>query len=108
RQQNKRIRNKNPFSVDRMEYDAEANQYLCPIGEPMSHIGWTITETKAGYPQVIDKFRAKDCKTCLLNGICNTQKGDRVIEVSLNNVRLRKAAEKRLKSSRGVQKRKQR
>ena len=108
RQQNKRIRTKNPFSVDQLEYNAETNQYLCPIGEPMSHTGWTITETKAGYPQVIDKFRAKDCKTCILSGICNTQQGDRVIEVSLNNVRLREAAQKRLKSPRGIQKRKQR
>lgn len=108
RMQNERIRNKKPFAVDQLKYDVEHNQYQCPIGEPMEHVGWTITETKAGYPQVIDRFRAKDCKSCLLNGSCNTQKGDREIEVSLNNVRLKKAAEKRLKTKRGIQKRKQR
>jgi hypothetical protein len=57
---------------------------------------------------VLEKFQAKDCKSCLLNGVCNTQKGDREIEVSLNNARLKAAAEKRLKSPRGIQKRKQR
>lgn len=108
RMQNETIRKKKPFSVDQLEYDAKNNQYICPIGEPMTHLGWEIVETKGGYPQVIDKFQAKDCKSCLLNGICNNQKGDRVIEVSLNNVRLKEAAEKRLKSSRGIQKRKQR
>ncbi len=106
--QNENIRNKKPFAVDRLEYDAEKNQYLCPIGEPMKHKGWKIEETKGGYPQIIDKFQAKDCKGCFLNGICNTQKGDRIIEVSLNNARLKEAAEKRLKSKRGIQKRKQR
>lgn len=108
RQQNKTIRNKHPFAVDQLEYDAENNQYICPIGEPMEHTGWKIEETKTGYAQVIDRFQAKDCKSCLLNEICNTQTGDRVIEVSLNNVRLKKAAEKRLKTKRGIQKRKQR
>jgi transposase len=108
RMQSENIRRKKPFAIDRLEYDAEKNQYLCPIGEPMKHKGWKIEETKGGYPQIIDKFRAKDCKSCLLNGICNTQKGDREIEVSLNNARLKEAAEKRLKSNRGIQKRKQR
>lgn len=108
RLQNERIRNKYPFSIDQLEYDGENNQFICPIGEPMKHIGWKIEETKGGYPQVIDKFQAKDCKSCLLNGVCNTQKGDRIIEVSLNNMRLKKAAEKRLKTKRGIQKRKQR
>lgn len=108
RMQNERIRNKNPFAVDRLEYDAENNQYRCPIGEPMPHKGWKIEETKGGYPQVIDKFQAQNCKGCFLNGVCHTQKGNRIIEVSLNNVRLKEAAEKRLKTKRGIQKRKQR
>jgi transposase len=108
RMQNENMREKKSFAVDQLEYDAQTNQYLCPIGEPMKHKGWHIEETKAGYPQIIDSYQANDCKSCLLNGICNTQQGDRIIEVSLNNLRLRKAAEKRLKTRGGVQKRKQR
>jgi hypothetical protein len=74
----------------------------------MKHIGWRIEETKGGYAQVVDKYKAKNCEGCFLKGTCHGQKGDRIIEVSLNNQRLKQKAEKRLKSKRGIQKRKQR
>jgi transposase len=108
RMQNETIRNKNPFTVDKLTYDGQKNQYLCPIGEPMKHMGWTIQETKAGYAQIIDRYQAQNCESCFLNGTCNQQQGNRRIEVSLNNQRLKQKAEKRLKSKRGIQKRKQR
>jgi transposase len=108
RMQNETIRNKNPFTVDKLVYDDQKNQYLCPIGEPMKHLGWKIEETKGGYAQVVDKYQAKNCDGCFLKGTCHQQKGNRIIEVSLNNQRLKQKAEKRLKSKRGIQKRKQR
>lgn len=108
RMQNETLRNKNPFTVDKLTYDEQNNQYLCPIGEEMKHTGWMIQETKGGYPQVIDSYQAKNCEGCFLKEICHTQKGNRRIEVSLNNQRLKQKAEKRLKSKRGIQKRKQR
>lgn len=108
RLQNAAIRRRKAFSIDQLEYDGQKNQYLCPIGEPMEHKGWKIEETRGGYPQVIDKYQALNCQGCFLNGTCNTQRGNRIIEVSLNNARLKAAAEKRLKSARGIQKRKQR
>jgi transposase len=108
RMQNETIRNKNPFAVDQLCYDAQHNQYLCPIGEPMKHIGWEITETKGGYAQIIDKYQAKNCEGCFLQGTCHQQQGNRVIEAALNHYRLKERADKRLKSKRGIQKRKQR
>jgi hypothetical protein len=106
--QNETLRNKSPFTVDKLTYDDKNNQYLCPIGEPMNHIGCRLEATKAGYAQVIDTFQALNCKGCFLNGTCHGQKGNRKIEVSLNNQRLKQKADKRLKSKRGIQKRKQR
>ena len=108
RMQNETIRNKHPFSVDKLTYDEQKNQYLCPIGEPMKHLGWRVEETKGGYAQIIDKYQAKNCAGCLLNGTCHQQKGDRIIEVSLNYNRLKQKADKRLKTKKGIQKRKQR
>lgn len=108
RMQNETIVNKNPFTADKLVYDEQKNIYLCPIGEPMKNIGWKIKETKGGYPQVIDQFEAKKCEGCILNGVCHQQKGNRIIEVSLNNNRLKQKADKLLKSKRGIQKRKQR
>jgi transposase len=108
RMQNETLRKKNPFTIDKLSYDEQNNQYLCPIGEPMRHTGWTIQETKGDYAQVIDKYQAKNCEGCFLKGTCHGQKGNRIIEVSLNNQRLKQKAEKRLKTKRGIQTRKQR
>lgn len=47
-----------------LTYDEYNNQYICPIGEPMKHIDWTIEETKYGYPRVIDKYKASNCEGC--------------------------------------------
>lgn len=108
RMQNEKLQKKNPFTVDRLDYDGQENRLLCPIGEPMTHIDWWIEETKGGYVQVIDKFQANNCDTCLLKGVCHQQQGDRIVELSLNSRRLKQKADKRLKSRRGMQKRKQR
>lgn len=108
RMQNETIRAKNPFTVDQLTYDEQNNQYLCPIGEPMIHTGRHIRETNNGYQQVIDHYQASRCKDCFLNGVCNQQKGNRGIQVANNHMRLKQKADKRLKTKRGIQKRKQR
>lgn len=108
RMQNETLRNKDPFRPDKLIYDEQHNQYLCPIGEPMKHTGWHIRETKNGYPQVVDHYQAKSCRGCFLKDACHTQQGNRKIEVANNHMRLKQKAEKRLKTKRGIQKRKQR
>lgn len=108
RMQHETTRNKNPFTVDHLTYDEQKNQYLCPIGEPMRHKGWTIEETKGGYPQIKDTYQAANCTGCFLKEACHGQKGNREIEVSLNNQRLKKIADRRLQSKRGKEKRRQR
>jgi transposase len=108
RMQNETLRNKYPFAVDKLVYDEQKNQYLCPIGEPMKHTGWKIEETRGGYAQVIDSYQARNCEGCFLKDACHSQTGNRIIDVSLNYHRLKQKADKRLKSKRGIQKRKQR
>ncbi len=108
RMQREKNQQKNPFTVDKLAYDEVKDKLICPIGEPMNKIGWKIEETKAGYAQVIDKYQAKNCDTCLLKGVCHQQESDRIAEISLNARRLKQKADKRLKSKRGIQKRKQR
>jgi hypothetical protein len=108
RMQNQKLREKNMFTSDKLIYDEQKNKYLCPIGEPMKHIGWTIEETKGGYPQIIDTYQAKNCNNCFLKPICHQQEGNRIIKVANNYKRLKQKADKRLNTKRGIQKRKQR
>jgi transposase len=108
RMQNETIRCKEPFTADKLGYDENNDEYICPIGEPMKHKGWNLRETKNGYVQIIDRYEAKKCTGCFLNGVCNTQPGNRQIEVANNYRRLKQQAEKRLKTSKGIKKRKKR
>jgi transposase len=108
RMQNSTIRGQVAFTVDSLQYDEQKDIYLCPIGEPMKNIGWRIEETKGGYAQVITRYQAKNCEGCFLREVCHQQEGNRIIEAYLNYNRLKQKAEKRLKSKRGIQKRKQR
>lgn len=108
RMQHAGTRDKASFTAGALEYDEQKNEYLCPIGEPMKHTGWTIQETKGGYAQIIDSYQAKNCNGCFLREICHQQKGNRIIEVANNYRRLKEKADKRLKTKKGIKKRKQR
>ena len=108
RQQNETIKSKAPFTADKLQYNEQKDEYICPLGEPMKHQGWTIRETTTGYPQIIDTYKAKNCNGCFLREACHQQKGNREIEVANNFRRLKQKAEKRLKTSKGIAKRKKR
>jgi transposase len=108
RMQHEYIKSKEAFAADKLHYDEKKDQYICPIGEPMQHTGWYIRETKNGYGQVIDTYKAKNCEGCFLKEICHQGQGDRIIEVANNYRRLKSKAEKRLKTKKGIEKRKKR
>lgn len=108
RNQHQRFRNKKPYTVDKLVYNKDKDQYICPSGKPMKNIGNYQTLNKNGFKQNITKYRARSCNGCALRDLCHQQKGNRIIEVNHNLNRLRDKADKRLKTSRGIQKRKQR
>ncbi len=108
RDQNENLRNKRPYTVDKLTYDPDKDLYYCPSGEPMKKIGTHKSTTRTGYKQTISSYQAKNCQGCPLRSQCHQQKGNRIIDVNHNLNRLKQQAEKRLKSKRGIQKRKQR
>ncbi len=108
RDQNTTLRNKRPYTVDKLEYDEEKDLYYCPSGKPMKHKNTFTRAGKNGFKQTISRYQAKNCNGCPLRDECHQQKGNRVIEVNHNGNRLKSKAEKRLKSRRGIEKRKKR
>jgi transposase len=108
RKQNKKIREKKPYSADKLAYDDQKDQYLCPSGNPMKNIGSFKTTNRTGFEQRITHYQTKKCEGCPLKNDCNPYKNDRVIEINHNLNRLKQQADKRLKSKRGLKKRKQR
>ncbi len=108
RQQNGRLRQRYPYASDKLSYDQSKDQYQCPSGAPMKKIGTHRIKTTTGYGQTLTKYQAKDCMGCPLRSECHSQPGNRIIEVNHNLNRLKRNADKRLKTKRGVEKRKQR
>ena len=108
RQQNEKIRSKTPYASDKLRYDAPNDLYFCPSGKPMINIGERVKANRSGFAQTYTEYRAKKCWGCPLKEQCHPGPGNRVIAVNHNWNRLKQKAEKRLKSKRGIQKRKQR
>jgi len=106
RHQKKSLRD--PFAADNLPYDPQKDIYYCPAGKPMENTGQRTEWTKAGFKQIYTKYQAGNCADCALRSQCHDQKGNRVIRVNHNLNRLRQKADKRLKTRRGIQKRKQR
>jgi Transposase DDE domain len=110
RNQNERLRNQEPYRVDKFYYDETTRRHYCPAGKVMKKLGshTRTNKTKSGIVQTLTRYQAKGCAQCPLRQQCHPEQGNRIIEVNLNLNRLRQQADKRLKSKRGIQKRKQR
>jgi len=108
RRQNKRIQQKNPYTTDKLVYDEQKDKYLCPASKTMKNIGSFKKNNRNGFEQTITRYQTQKCQGCPLQNACNPGKTNRVIEVNHNLNRLKQQAEKRLKSKRGIQKRKKR
>lgn len=108
RNQHKTTRDKNPFAADKLIYDAGKDRYHCPSGKAMKNIGTKTRITTTGFRQTITKYRTTKCNGCPLQAQCNPGNNMRTIEVNHNLNRLKQHADKRLKTKKGIKKRKQR
>lgn len=108
RQQNKNIASKKPYSPENLVDDEQQDQFICPMGKPMVNTGSYTRTTKAGFVQEYTRCEMESYKWCRLRQVCHGQKGNRVIEVNHNLRRLKGKANKRLKTPKGINKRKQR
>lgn len=108
RQQNETIRSKKVFAADQLRYDPVKDRYYCPADKPMKNIGQKVKPNKTGFVQTLTRYQAKNCEGCPLRQQCHQGLGNRIIEINHNWNRLKKQAEKRLKTALGIKKRKQR
>jgi transposase len=108
RNQHKASRDKKPFTADKLSYDAAKDRYHCPSGKPMKNIGTRKKITTTGFEQTVTKYRTSKCNGCPLQQQCNPEKDTRTIEINHNLNRFKQQADKRLKTKKGIQKRKQR
>src|ERR1700761_9548848 len=108
RDQRHKKREKKPYAVDKFIYNPLTNRYSCPAGKSMKKVEERIKPNYSGFEQLLTRYQSKNCSGCPLRSQCNPDFAYRTIEVNLNWHRLKQKAQKRLKTKRGVQKRKQR
>lgn len=108
KEQKRSYGDKKPFSVEKLHYNSEQDCYICPMGQPMECIGVFRQKTSTGFEQEIKKYRAKNCTTCPLNGVCHKSKGNRIIQVNERLEKYKHQAYELLNSELGIKKRKQR
>lgn len=102
REQLKSHQHKHPFEQSRLHYNAARNQYICPMGQPMRHIGDQRSTTKAGHIQTVSRYQALNCAGCPLNGTCHKAQGNRIIEVNHRLNQHKAKARERLTSEEGL------
>jgi len=108
RDQRHKKREKKPYTTGQFIYNSLTNRYKCPAGKVMKKIGERVKLNHSGFEQLLTRYQSKDCSGCPLRAQCNPDYQYRTIEVNLNWHRLKQKAQNRLKTKRGIQKRKQR
>ena len=108
KQQNQNYNSKQPFSADKLFYDATLDCYICPMGQSMHYVGDGKRKTSTGFEQTSKRYQAKNCANCPLNGACHKSKGNRIIEINENLKRHKEIVYELLNSDKGIEKRKQR
>lgn len=96
------------FHRDKMYYNEEKDQYICPMGQPMKNIGSKNRKTKNGYPQTGSLYQAQNCNGCPVRGNCHNSRGNRIIERNQNLERHKDRVRENLLSEMGEIKRRQR
>ncbi len=99
---------KRAFHVDNLYYNKERDCFYCPMGQSMHYIGDTTEHSEAGYPRLISRYQAVNCKGCPLMGACHKSNHNRIIQVSHRLIELRTKARENLLSEQGVAYRKKR
>jgi len=108
KEQNENYNSKHPFAANKLFYDQEKDCYICPMGQQMNFIGTSTKKTSTRFGQTVKRYQARNCANCPLNGACHKSKGNRIIEVNENLVRLKQKAYELLNSEEGIQRRKKR
>ena len=93
----------NAFHHDNFHYNAEGDYYVCPMGQHMTRIGTSHSNTASGYITDNARYQAQNCKGCPLRCLCYKAKADkRIIEVNHKLNEYKRKARELLTSEEGL------
>lgn len=98
----KKKNRENPYLTDHLKYNKENNEYICPDGRKMKHVGTHKYVTEAGYETIRDYYRCEDCSNCPRAESCKKSEKPRAIKVSHRLNELKRMANENLCSEKGL------
>ena len=104
----KKKNRENPFLTDHLEYDAQTDSYICPMGQRLYHIGRRKYRSDAGHETFRDIYQCESCEGCPFETNCKKTNGPRRIRVSHRLNELKRRANDLLCSEKGIELRKRR
>jgi len=96
------------FRVENLPYDADKDEFTCPVKHPLTYRETRPYRTENGYLTERRFYECSECGTCPLKPQCTKAKGNRRIQVSFKLREYRQQAKANLLSEQGVALRKQR
>ena len=96
-----------PFATEYLQYNAAKDEYSCPSGNAMKRSG-EYTKMERGFLKTYALYQATGCRNCPLKEACHKQKGNRIIKVNHKGRYLKRQAEQRLQTEKGIYYRKKR
>ena len=98
-----------PRRIENLHYNAEADYFVCPMGQHMRRVGTRHDRTESGYVTELAVYRAQRCQGCPLRARCYRKKrGNREIEVSHRLIAYKQRARENLTSEKGLEHRSKR
>lgn len=104
----KKKNRENPYLAENLSYVPETDSYLCRNGKHLIHIGNSKYVTEAGYETRRDYYRCEDCTVCPYASECKKTDKNRTIRVSHRLNELKRKANEKLCSEKGLKLRSQR
>lgn len=99
---------KHSFRADHFEYDAKADEFICPNKQRLTYLYTGKYKTTNGYESQRRHYECLNCQGCPLKSQCTKAKGNRRIQVSFKLLEYRRQARENLLSDAGEALRKKR
>jgi transposase len=90
------------FRAEKLPYDEENDQFICPAQKRLSYLDTKFRRTKTGFLTRQRIYECSDCSNCPLKPDCTRTKGNRRIQVNFRLRHFRRQARDNLTSDPGV------
>ena len=87
---------------ENMQYNEEEDYYICAAGKKLFNKGTRNKTSKSNFKSIVHIYESKSCLGCEYKSKCTKAKGNKLLYVSKNFVRLRKDSIENISTKEGI------